>query len=119
LITAKKGIKIMEKYEINRRYQFDGDTSPADGEAMITVWFESGNAASSTAKQVCWFCGTITHFMVLEYPPEKHVRWMNVYDNVNESGYGDFFKTREQADGCAVVGRTACVKVEYMDGEGI
>jgi hypothetical protein len=105
----------MKKYEVNRRYQFDGDTSPVDGEAMITVWFESGNAASSTAKQVCWFCGTITHFMVLEYPPETNVRWLNVYGGWSSS----FYTTREDADRYATLHRTECVKVEYMDGEGL
>jgi len=115
LITAKKGIKIMKKYEVNRRYQFEGDTSPVDGKAVVTVWFESGNAGSSTAKRVCWFCGTITHFMVLEYPPEKYVRWVNMYGDVSS----DFYKTREEADLRATKSRTECVKVEYVDGEGL
>ena len=103
------------KYEINRRYQIDWDFCPVDGEATVTVWFESGNTGSATAKQVCWFCGTITHFMVLEYPPEKHVRWINVYGNRASSLY----KTREEADKYATLGRTACIKVKYTDGEGI
>ncbi len=105
----------MKKYEINRRYPFEGDTCPVDGEATVTVWFESGNTASSTAKQVCWFCGTITHFMVLEYPPEKRVRWMNMYGDWNSVLY----KTKEEADLCATRSRTECIRIEYVDGEGL
>jgi hypothetical protein len=104
----------MKKYEVNRRYQFDGDTSPVDGEAMITVWFESGSTISATAKQFVWF-EDITHIMVLEYPPEKYVRWVNMYGDVSS----DFYKTREEADLRATKSCTACIKVEYMDGEGL
>lgn len=104
----------MKKYEINRRYQFEGNTCPVDGEAVVTVWFESGSAMCATAKQFVWF-EDITHIMVLEYPPEKHARWLNVYEN----GTSGFYTTRETADRYATVGRTACIKVEYVEGEGL
>ena len=101
----------MKKYEVNRRYPFEGDTCPVDGEAVVTVWRWIGGIGSDRAKWFSWHSGDITHFMVLEYPPEKRVRWANLY--------GDLYKTREEAEEDAVVGRTECIKIEYVEGEGL
>ncbi len=101
------------KYEINRRYQFEGNTCPVDGEAVVTVWGDYEAVTSAKAMDFYW--RDVTHFMVLEYPPEKKARWLNVYEN----GTSGFYTTRETADRYATVGRTACLKVEYTDGEGL
>jgi hypothetical protein len=103
------------KYEVNRRYPFEGGSCPVDGEAVVTVWSDGEAVISDRASWFCWVYGDITHFMVLEYPPEKHVRWVNMYGNRSSV----FHKTREDADLCATKSRTECVKVEYMDGEGL
>jgi len=110
----------MKKYEINRRYPFDGGACPVDGEAVVTVWLVDGDITSSKAKWFSWQHGDVTHFMVLEYQPEKKVRWVNVY-NVYAGGHMNsfFYKTKKEADGCATRTRTACIRVEYMDGEGL
>ena len=107
------------KYEVNRRYPLVSGSRPVSGETMVAVWLEGGSISSNKAKQFVWYGGMVTHFMVLEYPPEKHVRWINVYDNVNVVGYGAFYKTREEADEYACRGRTESIKVEYLDGEGL
>jgi len=104
------------KYEVNRRYPLEENTCPVDGEAVVTVWSGDKEVTREKAKWFSW-CSTITHFLVLEYPPEKNVRWVNVYGD----GYLNscFYKTREQADEYASKARTECIKVEYMDGEGL
>ena len=113
------------KYEINRRYPLESGFCPVDGEAVVTVWLKtkardcaSGKArdcASGKALDLYWGTDEVTHFMVLEYPPENKVRWMNVYEN----GTSGFYKTKEVADRYATLRRTECIRVEYMDGEGL
>ena len=101
------------KYEINRRYPLKEGSCPVDGESMITVWSGDESITSDRASRCGWIDGTITHFMVLEYPPEKHVRWINMYEDAS------FYKTREEADRRARKDRTECIKIEYLDGEGL
>ena len=102
-----------KKYEVNRRYPFEEGCCPVDGEAVVTVWLKTKarDCASGKALDLYWGNEEVTHFMVLEYPPEKKVRWVNMYKF--------FHKTKEEADLCASGSRTACVKVDYFDGEGL
>ena len=105
----------MKKYEVNRRYPFEEGRCPVDGEAVVTVWAGDESITSDRAKRIWWRGGRVTHFMVLEHPPEKKVRWVNVYGD----GAGCFYKTREVADRYATRSRTECIRVEYTDGEGL
>ncbi len=104
------------KYEVNRRYPFDEGTCPVDGDTKVAVWRWNGGIGSGSAKQFGWG-STITHFLVLEYQPETKVRWVNVYGDGCMNSC--FYKTREEADICAARSRTECLRVEYVEGEGL
>lgn len=47
--------------------------------------------------------------------PEKHEAWVNIYADLK----GPFHPNRGLADTGASVGRLACVRVEWVDGEGL
>ena len=48
--------------------------------------------------------------------PEKIIRWINVY---NKSGEFLSYKSKAEADYAAGSRRTACIKVEFEEGEGL
>jgi len=41
----------------------------------------------------------------------KKAGWVNVY----ETGYGNLFPTKEQADNCGSRWRTACIRIEWEE----
>jgi len=45
--------------------------------------------------------------------PEKHVRWLNIYDTPDAKLY----MTKEQADKLADDTRLACVRIEFEEGQ--
>ncbi len=45
--------------------------------------------------------------------PEKHVRYVNFYEN----GIGGDYKTKARADQCADRDRWACVRIEFTAGQ--
>lgn len=52
--------------------------------------------------------------------PKKHEVWINLYDT-EEVFFGCAYPTREQANANANanINRTACVRVEFTEGEGL
>ena len=46
--------------------------------------------------------------------PEKHVRYMSIY---NKDDSSVLYKSRKQADSNAGEGRSACIRIEYEDGQ--
>jgi len=52
--------------------------------------------------------------------PKKHEVWINLYDT-EEVFFGCAYSTREQANANANanINRTACVRVEFTEGEGL
>ena len=52
--------------------------------------------------------------------PEINTIWLNIYhDNSDTERSISEWRTKEDADKYAVKNRTACVKVEYKDGDGL
>ena len=51
----------------------------------------------------------------VENIPEKLVRWVNLY----EGGAGAAHITHELADQNAGIGRIACIRIEFEEGEGL
>ena len=50
--------------------------------------------------------------------PERHVRWFNIYlGRLCCDGYG--YTTKEEADQQEGLGRIACVRIEFEEGEGL
>lgn len=110
------------KYEIDRRYPFEAtaySVCPVLEGATVCVWRRDKIRTTETHTQnFCWKDdgrASITHFMVTEYPPEKHTAWVNVYDDV----IGLSYETREMADEAYCYDRTACIKIEWTEGEGL
>ena len=114
------------EYEIDRRYPFEATADsvcPVPDDAMVCIWLDSdeGVMNGTRASYHGWktYNGpSITHFMVLSYPAEKHTGWINVYGD--EAGFcGCGHTTREGADGSAGSDITACIKIEWTEGEGL
>lgn len=109
------------KYEIDRRYPFEATVDsvcPVDGDAWVCVWRMNYGTLTKQAKNLVWSCATnhpVEYFMVTEYPTEKHTAWVNVYDDV----IGLSYETREMADEAYCYDRTACIKIEWEDGDGL
>ena len=57
-----------------------------------------------------------THELDLINIPEKHVRYINFYDD-DITGTTMKYKSRADADANAIPDRLACVRVEYEDGQ--
>ena len=53
--------------------------------------------------------------------PKKHEVWINLYDSRDGIGgfYGFAYFTREAADEAVDANRTACIRVEFIEGEGL
>lgn len=57
--------------------------------------------------------------------PEKHVRWVNVFGVAGTLGLSDPFRSKEEADGSvrhmpiSAANRTACIRIEFEEGEGL
>lgn len=53
--------------------------------------------------------------------PKKHEVWINLYDTMGGLGkfYGFAYLTQEAADKAVDANRTACVRVEFTEGEGL
>lgn len=49
--------------------------------------------------------------------PEKKVAWINIY--ADRSSSAGLHRSRSIADESAAIGRVACIKVEYEEGEGL
>lgn len=49
--------------------------------------------------------------------PQRHVRWMNLYGG--NYRIGGLYGSREEADRGAVGPRTACIRFEFEEGEGL
>jgi len=122
------------KYEIDRRYPFEATADsvcPVPDETLVWLWFDAGVAEEGVlAGGVGWksdsYNGIITHFMVLEYPAEKHTAWLNVYpggDNILEGCMhrprGCMHRTRDGADRDKAHDRLACKKIDWFEGEGL
>jgi hypothetical protein len=50
--------------------------------------------------------------------PKKHEVWINLY-HTEDVFFGCAYPTREQANAKANIDRTACVRVEFTEGEGL
>ena len=121
--SAKAIIGTHFKYEIDRRYPFEATADsvcPVPDGAVLCVWFSGCPPHQASSDEFRWFirsAATITHFMVLEYPPEKHTSWMNVDNDM--MGF-TVYDTREDADAYADrFDRLACIKIEWTKGEGL
>ena len=119
------------KYEIDRRYEF---TATADSVSPVpdgtSGWIWTGNQIwtgnrpyfTNNISTADWRSGPceITHFMVTEYPPEKQTCWVNIYSNDMGERYNTN-ETRAQADkrASSLNHRSACIKIEWTEGEGL
>ncbi len=59
--------------------------------------------------------GKSSRWQDVENIPEKLVRWVNLY----EGGAGAAHITHELADQNAGIGRIACIRIEFEEGEGL
>lgn len=109
------------KYEIDRRYPFEASADsvcPVPEEAKVTLWFNYGDVESLTNSHCRdWdrrnASKIITHFMVTEYPPEKHTAWVNVYSDIGR------YPTKEAANLHSGDNCVACIEIEWTEGEGL
>ena len=110
------------EYEIDRRYEFVATADsvcPVPDGAIVCVWIKDrstimeGKADSADWRKVG--DSTITHFMVTEYPPEKHTAWVNIYSNCDMRANS----SRKYADQHANDERKACIKIEWEEGDGL
>lgn len=63
----------------------------------------------------CWMPTWNWHTCDYRVKPKKRTMWINVY----RSSCGSAYATREEADMHAETGRTACLKIEFTEGEGL
>lgn len=112
-------------YELNRRYEFTATADsvfPVVEGAIVCVWYSDGAYGhNADANHFDWFDeisarhGPITHFMVTEYPAEKHKGWLNICSNQEPK----LFPSRESADEMRMHNCIACIRIEWTEGEGL
>jgi hypothetical protein len=76
------------------------------GEAYCAaIWREDGRREPSTE---------MPHDLISEHR-EKKVGWVNIY----ATSHPQLLGSKEDADDMAEMGRIACIRIEYEDGEGL
>lgn len=75
-----------------------------DGTEIVMRWTGDGTS------------GETSSYDLRPLTPKKHVRWVNCYpDSSEQVGYA--YSSKEEADRRAVPTRTACIRVEYTEGQ--
>ncbi|MBL4766520.1 MAG: hypothetical protein JKY94_02195, partial [Rhodobacteraceae bacterium] len=110
--------------DLDRRYPFEATADsvcPVPDDAKVFVWFFGKEQSSGEVMARNWDWDTacftqITHFLVTEYPPEKHTAWIDI---LNSGGENYVQLADEKPTGRRLVNCLASVKIEWTEGEGL
>ena len=86
----------------NQKYAVHG-AMYEDGEWNTEVWQLNGRYSTKPKSS----------YDLMPHKPETHVGWINIYGKEA----GQFYSTREDSDKSALSNRTACIRIEWHEGQ--